>query len=163
MSTPARASETEVRASSSSVASLTISNTRSAARRRCRFDRLHFVLRSHSDNRRGTQRLRRLLLTHHAAVSVRHVFAQANIAHDDQVRNFALDGAGGLLHDSVVRPGAGGNFIFALGQAKQYDCGNSQRAGLPRLLHRLIHRKVEDPRHGADFLAHPSPGQTNKG
>ncbi len=164
MSTPARASETEVRASSSRVASLTISNARSAAPGRCRFDRLHFVLRSHSDNSPRRPATSALALAHHAAVSVRHVFAQANIAHDDEVRNFALDGAGRLLHDSVVRPGAGSNLIFGLGQAEEYDGGNTQRAGLPCLLHGLIHRQIEHPRHGAALpCAHPSPGQTNKG
>ena len=73
---------------------------------------------------------------------------------NDEVRHFALDGTGGLLHDSVLRPGAGGNFIFGLGQAEEYDCGNAQRRGLARLFHRFVHRKIEHARHGPDFLAH---------
>ena len=85
---------------------------------------------------------------------MRHVFAQANIAQDDELGDFALDGAGGLLHDSVVRPGAGGDLVLGLGQSEEYDGGNAQSGGLARRFHRFIHRKIEDARHGPDFLAH---------
>ena len=67
-------------------------------------------------------------------MSVRHVFAEANIAHDDELGDFALDGAGGLLHDSVFRPGAGGDFVLGFGQAEEDDGGNAQGGGLARLL-----------------------------
>ena len=59
---------------------------------------------------RGNGSAERLRMTcaHNSAVAVRHVFAQANIADDHQLRNLALDGARRLLHDPVFRPRAGG-------------------------------------------------------
>ena len=105
----------------------------------------------------GSQRLRHAL-AHHAAMSVRHVFAEANIPNNDEFGDFALDGAGGLLHDSVFRPGAGGDLVFGFRQPEKNDGWNAQRGGFPRLLHRFIHRKIEDARHGPDFLAHTLAG-----
>ena len=68
--------------------------------------------------------------------------------------HFALDGAGGLLHDSVFRPGAGGDLVLVLGQAEEMTAGTPRSGGLARLFHRFIHRKIEHARHGPDFLAH---------
>ena len=124
-----------------------------------RVDGLHFVLRLHGQGSHGilrcrSQRLRGLRRAHHAAVSVRHVFAQANIAHEDEVRHFALEGSGGLLNDSVFRPGAGGNLVLGLRQSEEDDGGNAQRRGGSRFFHRFIHGKIEHARHRPDFLAH---------
>ena len=82
---------------------------------------------------RSPQRLR-MRSPHDAAMAVRHVLAQANIAHDQQIRDFALDGARGLLHDPIFRPGAGGDFIFLFRQSKQNDRRHSQRVRLLALL-----------------------------
>src|ERR1700720_4291736 len=87
-------------------------------------------------------------------MSVRHVFAQAHIAHDDELGDFALDGPGGLLHDSVFRPGSGGDLVFALGQTEEYDGGNAECGGLACRFHRFIYREIEDARHGRHFLTH---------
>ncbi len=118
-----------------------------------------------SGNRRGRsngspERLR-MGSPYNPAMAMRHVFAQAHIAHDDELRDFALDGAGSLLHDSVFRPRARSQFIFLFRQTKQDDRRNSQRMRLPCLVHRLIHREVEHTRHGAHFLAHALT-RTNK-
>ena len=89
---------------------------------------------------------------------MRHVLAQAHIAHEHQSRHFALDRARRLLHDSVLRPCSRRDFIFLVRQAKQNHRRHSQRMNLPRLLHRLIHRQVEHARHGANFFANALPG-----
>ena len=89
---------------------------------------------------------------------VGHVFAKANVSHNDEVRDFALDGARDLLHDSVFGPGAGGNLVLGFGKAKQDEAGNAQRFSLARLLYGFIDRKVEDARHRPDFLPHTLPG-----
>src|SRR5882762_3129203 len=87
-------------------------------------------------------------------MTMRHVFAKADIANKNEVRNFALDGAGRLLHDAVVGPGSGGYFVFFLGQAEQNNRGHSQRTRLTGLFNDLVDGEVEDSGHGADFLAY---------
>ena len=93
-----------------------------------------------------------------AAMSMRHVLAQADIAHQQQAGHFTLDGARRLLHDAVVSPRAGGDFVLRLRQAEQDDAGNAERLDLGALLHRFVHRQVEDAGHGAHFFAHAFAG-----
>ncbi len=100
----------------------------------------------------------RARLLDQAAVSVRHVFAQAHIAHQQQAGNFALDGPRRLLHNAVVRPGIGGDFVFRLRQSEEDDAGNAQRFHLGALFHRFVHRKIKDAGHGAHFLANAFSG-----
>ena len=91
-------------------------------------------------------------------MSVRHVLAQADVAHQQQAGHFALDGARRLLHDAVVGPGAGGDFVLRLRQAEEDDAGNAQRLHLGALLHRFVDRQVVHPGHGAHFLANAFAG-----
>ena len=168
MSMPALACETAVRASSSSVASFRISyssadgghDSGSAAWRRRR-DCVAVVINNlpfDSSSSANSSASRRALafgsdVSTSAAVAVRHVLAQANIAHQQQAGHFALDGARRLLHDAVIGPGAGGDFVLRLRQAEEDDAGNAQRLHLGALLHRFVDRQVVDPGHGAHFLA----------
>ena len=95
---------------------------------------------------------------------MRHVFAQANIAHEDEIRDFALDGAGGLLHDSVFRPGAGGDFVFGLREAKEDDGGNAQREQVRRASFTASStERLNTPGMERTSFRTPSPGQTNRG
>src|SRR5260370_37252902 len=87
-------------------------------------------------------------------MTMRHVFTKAAIANQDEVRNFALDGAGRLLHDAVVGSGSGGYFVFFLGQAEENYRGHSQPLRFAGLFHNLVDGEVEDSGHGADFLAY---------
>src|ERR1700730_11748652 len=87
-------------------------------------------------------------------MTMRHVFAKADIANKNEVRNFALDSAGRLLHHAVVGPGSGGYFVFLLRQAEQNYRGHPQRTRFAGFLHNLVDREVEDSGHGADFLAY---------
>jgi len=50
---------------------------------------------------------------------VAHVFAEANVAHQEQAGHFALHRARGLLHDAVFGPGTGGDFVLLVGKAEQ--------------------------------------------
>ena len=88
-----------------------------------------------------------------AAVTVRHVLAEADVAHDEQVGDGGLDGAGGLLHDAVFGPGSGGNLVLGLRQAEENDGGDAEGVDLAAFLDRLIDGEVEDAGHGADRLA----------
>ena len=92
---------------------------------------------------------------------MRHVFAKANVAHQDQVRHFALQSACGLLHNAVVGPGSSGNIVLLVGKTEENHRGHAQRVNFPRLFYRLVHGKVEHPRHGANRLPHTFAG-TNK-
>ena len=87
-------------------------------------------------------------------MTMRHVLAKADVANKNEVRNFALDGAGRLLHDAVVGPGSGGYFVFFLGQAEQNYRGHSQPTRFTGLFNNLVDGEVEDSGHGADFLAY---------
>ncbi len=92
-----------------------------------------------------------------------HVFAEADVAHEDQVWDFALHSAGGLLNDAVVGPGSAGDVIFLVRKAEENHGGHAQGVNVLRLFHRFIHREVEYPRHGANLLANAFPGTDEHG
>src|ERR1700722_6034693 len=85
---------------------------------------------------------------------MRHVFAQADVAHQHQARDFAFHGARSLLHNTVVGPGSGGGLIFLVRKAEENYRGHAQRMNVVRLFHRFIHGEVEHARHRANFPAH---------
>ena len=100
---------------------------------------------------------------HDPAMPVRHVFAEANIAHHHQIRNFAFDRASRLLHDAVVRPRAGRDFIFFLRQAKQNYRRHPQRMSFARFLTASSTERLNTPGIERTSLRTPSPGHTNNG
>src|SRR5260370_39008191 len=87
-------------------------------------------------------------------MTMRHVFTKADSANKNEVRNFALEGAGRLLHHAVVGPGSGGYFVFFLGQAEENYRGHSQPLRFTGLFLNLVDGEVEDSGHGEDFLAY---------
>ena len=124
MSAPAWACETAVRASSSSVWSL--STTYPSCRPRLR----------------------------HAAVPVVGVLAQAQVGDHDQLGVRLLDRAGGELDDAVIVViGAGALGVLVRGDPEQDHGGDAERGGAARLGHRLGDREPVDPRHRPDRLA----------
>jgi hypothetical protein len=94
---------------------------------------------------------------------MRSVFAQADIGDHQQAVQcpVLLEGAQRPLHDSVFGPGAGGLLVLRLRQAKEQQSANPQRRSRLSLFRCLVHREVEDPRHGAD-LATNSLARTEK-
>jgi hypothetical protein len=96
-------------------------------------------------------------------MAVRHVFAQANVAHEDQAGNFAFDGAGGLLHDAVISPGSGGDLVLFVGQAEQNYRRHAQGMYLLGLGHGFVHRQIEDAGHRTDWLADALAGAHKHG
>ncbi len=69
------------------------------------------------------------------------------------LRDFTLDGARRALHDAVVFPGAGGDFVFLLRQAEQDERRDTERVGFFGFLYGFVHRKIEHAGHGAHFFA----------
>jgi hypothetical protein len=100
---------------------------------------------------------------HDPAMSVRHVFAEANVAHQDQVWHFAFHGTCSPLHDAVVGPGSGGDVIFLVGKAEENHRRHAQGINLLCLFYRFVHREVEHAGHRADFLAHALTGANEHG
>ena len=94
---------------------------------------------------------------------MRHVLAQAHIAHHHHVPHFTLDGARGFLHDAVVSPGAGGDFIFFLRQAhKMIDSTPSARVSRTSFTASSTER-LKTPGIERTSLRIPVPGQMNSG
>ena len=83
-------------------------------------------------------------------MTVRHVLAEADISHDEQVWHGSLDGAGGALHNAVLVPGSGGNFILHRRQAEENDGRDAKRIDFAALLDRLIDGEIEYAGHGTD-------------
>src|SRR5580704_9987022 len=96
-------------------------------------------------------------------MSMGHVFAETDIAHQNQIRDLAFHGAGSLLHDAVVGPGPGRHVVFLVGQSKENYGGHAQGMNLLRLFYRFIHREVEHAWHGAYLFAYPFAGANEHG
>src|SRR5437660_7956417 len=81
------------------------------------------------------------------------VFAQAHVAHHEQLRHRALHGANRLLHDAllVVRLGARG--IFRGGNAEQDDAAQPQRRRALRVFYQFVDRQLRHTRHWFDRRA----------
>src|SRR5579885_2941081 len=86
-------------------------------------------------------------------MSVRHVLAQANVTHQDELWDLVLDGPGGPLHNPVLFPGASCDFVLLLRQTEQNDSRDTQRMSFLGFFHCLVDRKVEHSRHRAHFFA----------
>ena len=82
-----------------------------------------------------------------AAMSVRGVFAKADICDHDQIRCRLFDRANCLLHDSVLRVGLGCAFIFLLGNAEQQNGGNAELSDGLTFIFQAAQGKLSDARH----------------
>ena len=85
-----------------------------------------------------------------SAMTVRHVLAEADVSQDDEVGHGSLDGAGGSLHDAVIDPGSGGDFVPGLWQAEDNDGRDAEGVDLDAFLHRFINGEIENSGHGTD-------------
>src|ERR1700735_1296613 len=70
---------------------------------------------------------------------------------------------GSLLHDAVVCPCPGGDFVFLLRKPEENHRRDAQRMNLASFLHRLIDGEIEHARHRANFLADTFPGANEHG
>ena len=71
---------------------------------------------------------------HQAAVAVAGVLAIANVGHHQELRDFALERAHGLLHDAIVGVGARCDFVFGFRNPKQNDAADAERMRLRAFL-----------------------------
>ncbi len=69
-----------------------------------------------------------------------------------------LERAQGLLHDAVVFPCAGALLVFGFGQAEEQQAADAELCGLFGFAHGLVDGEVEDAGHGADWIAHAFAG-----
>ena len=59
-------------------------------------------------------------------MSVRHIFAKADITHQNKTGDFAFERARCLLHDAVVFPRSGSNFVFLVGKTEENHRGHAE-------------------------------------
>jgi len=120
------------------------------------------------DRRAGQQVQRRVvqdaLARHDPAVSVGHVFAQADVGEDEQIGVVCLQGADRLLHDAFISVGTGSLVVFRLGQAEQQDGGQAQRGNLLGLDSQGLQSELCDAGQGGDraALAALAPGDEQR-
>ena len=88
-----------------------------------------------------------------AAVPVAHVFAEANVGDDEQVGTFRLDRADCLLHDAILRIGAGSALVLFVRQAEKEDSAEPGLRGADGFAGDLVRRDLLDPGHAADGAA----------
>ena len=89
----------------------------------------------------------------HAAMAVAHVFAEANVRDDEQLRTFGLDRADGLLHHAILGVGAGGLLVLFVRDTEEEDGLQSGGAGARGFGGNFVRRKLLDARHAADRAA----------
>jgi hypothetical protein len=87
-------------------------------------------------------------------VAVRHVFAETDIAQDQQIGHFALDGARRFctIPSSAQAPVAISSLVS--GSPKRMTAGMPSFFTSAALLDRFVDGEIEDAGHGANFLAH---------
>ncbi len=89
-----------------------------------------------------------------SAMAVAGVFAIADVGHHQQLRDFALHRADGLLHDAVIGISARCDLVLGLGNAEQNHAADAELVRLFAFVHQLVHRKLRVPGHGADLAPH---------
>ena len=93
-------------------------------------------------------------IDHQSAMAVTGVFAIADIGHHQQFRNFALQGAHGLLDDAVVGISAGSQLILGFWNAEQNHAADAERVRLGAFGNQPVDGKLRVAGHGFDFAAH---------
>ena len=86
-------------------------------------------------------------------MSVRHVFAQANVCDDQERWQLLFQQADRLLDDSIFRKGAGGFGVLLVRNAKQQDSRDADGMGAFGFVQEFVYRQLEDAGHGADFTS----------
>ena len=87
-----------------------------------------------------------------AAMAVRRVLAEADVADDHEVRDFLLDGGDGALYRALHVPGRAAVRVLVLGQAENLDSGDAELVKLFRELNGIVDGKMVAVRHARDFF-----------
>ena len=80
-------------------------------------------------------------------MTVAHVFAQADIGHDEQSGQFAFQLAHRTLHNAVFGVGTAGTLVLLWRDTKQDHRRDTGLVRCRRLTHNLIDRQLKHPRH----------------
>ena len=87
-----------------------------------------------------------------AAVTVRRVLAEADIADDHELWHRGLDGLDGALHRARRVPGRRAVCILVLRQAEDLDGGNAECGNLLGKLDGIVDREMVAVRHARDLF-----------
>src|SRR6202030_4339672 len=98
--------------------------------------------------------IRDVALLDYAAMTVARVFAQANIRDDEKIEFRLSDGVNPPLQGPIRIRSLRANFIFLIRQPEKNHSRNSKPRHFAALLHNLVHRLLENPRHRAHFRPH---------
>jgi len=90
-----------------------------------------------------------------AAMSVAHVFAEANIRHDDEPGALRLNRSDRLLNDAVFSVRSAGRLVFLARNSKEQDGLQSQVMGALSLVGYLARRPLKNSRHAGNRLSRP--------
>ena len=88
-----------------------------------------------------------------AAVTVRRVLAETDVADDHELRHSLLDGGLGTLHGARHVPGGAAVCVLVLRQAEDLDGGDAERGELLRELDGVVDGEMVAAGHARDLLA----------
>src|SRR2546423_1101265 len=88
----------------------------------------------------------------HAAMPVAHVFTEANVGHNHELRTIRLDRADCLLHHAVLGIRAAGRFVFHARNSEEQHGLQSGVVRALRLRDNVTGRQLENSRHAPDRL-----------
>ena len=88
----------------------------------------------------------------HATMAMAHVFAQANVGHDNELAAARFDRADGFLDDAVFGVGATGLFVFLPRNSKEQDRLKPQVLGAFCFVRDFAGRELKNAGHAANRL-----------
>src|SRR5687768_9008671 len=93
-------------------------------------------------------------MTYDATMTVRRVFAHADICYEQQIMHILANGSQRTLHNARFVVTVRTNFVLLFRDSKQQDTAKSGLLRLPCDLNGLVDRKVELSGHRTDLFAH---------
>ncbi len=96
-------------------------------------------------------------------MAVAGVFTETDIGDNQDVGNLVLDTADGLLNDAVLGKGAGGQFVFFVGNPEKKDGRNPQVLRFLDFLEDVIDGHLEIAGHGMDWFFSVFAGDNKEG
>ena len=95
-----------------------------------------------------------LIVPDDAAVAMVGVFAQTDVGHHEDARQFAFERAHGILHGRFRVVGGRSDVVFMIGEPEEEDASNAVGLRRSGFFHRFIDRELADAGHRRNFSAH---------
>jgi hypothetical protein len=95
-------------------------------------------------------------------MAVLHIFAQANVSDNQQLGQFLLEQAHGLLDDAIGGIGAGSFGIFAIWNTEEQNRGHAKFMSPGRLAQEFVRGKLKHARHRVNGPPQLAPAADKK-